>query len=144
MGRLVADTILGNPVPYPGTLGTSIAQVFDLAAGSTGLGEKTLARLGKKYGEDYLFLQFTGPSHSNYYPGAMDIQAKMFFEPSGKLLGFQAVGMKGIDKRVDIFAALLQKGGTVQDLKEHEQAYAPPMPLQRASSTKWGSLLTIF
>ncbi|MDI9472763.1 MAG: FAD-dependent oxidoreductase [Tissierellia bacterium] len=126
MGRLVADTILGNPVPYPGTLGTSIAQVFDLAAGSTGLGEKTLARLGKKYGEDYLFLQFTGPSHSNYYPGAMDIQAKMFFEPSGKLLGFQAVGMKGIDKRVDIFAALLQKGGTVQDLKEHEQAYAPP------------------
>jgi NADPH-dependent 2,4-dienoyl-CoA reductase/sulfur reductase-like enzyme/peroxiredoxin family protein/rhodanese-related sulfurtransferase/TusA-related sulfurtransferase len=126
MGRLVADTILGDPVAYPGTLGTSIAQVFDLSAGSTGLGEKTLARLGKKLGEDFLFVQFTGPAHASYYPGAMDMQAKMYFEPTGKLLGFQAVGMDGVDKRVDIFAALLQKGGTVQDLKEHEQAYAPP------------------
>ncbi len=126
MGRLVADTILGRPVPYPGTLGTSIAQVFDLSAGSTGLGEKTLARLGKKRGEDFLFVQYTGPAHASYYPGAIDMQVKMYFEPSGKLLGFQAVGMGGVDKRVDIFAALLQKGGTVQDLKEHEHAYAPP------------------
>lgn len=126
MGRLVADTILGRSIPYPGSLGTSIAQVFDLSAAATGLGEKTLARLGKKRGEDYLFVQLDAPSNASYYPGAMPMQVKVLFEPSGKLLGFQAVGAAGADKRADTFAALLLKGGTVEDLKELELAYAPP------------------
>lgn len=108
---------------YKGTQGTSIVQVFNLVAASTGLNEKTL----KKQGIDYI-ASYTHPfSHVTYYPGATQIAMKLLFTPKeGKVLGAQIVGSKGVDKRIDVLATAIRAGLTVFDLTELELAYAPP------------------
>lgn len=121
-GRIAADHIFGRASTYRGTQGTAIVGLWDQGAAMTGLSEKACQRLGIDYEKIYLH-----PSHhAGYYPGAEAMSLKVLFDPqTGKLLGAQAVGGAGIDKRIDVFAMALQAGMTVFDLEEAELAYAP-------------------
>ncbi len=121
--RHAADNIVfGQRAPYRGTLGTAILKVFDLAAASTGLNEKQL----KAAGIDYRASITHGGSHASYYPGAKPISLKLLYTPEGRILGAQAVGADGADKRIDVIATAIHAGMTVNDLSDLELAYAPP------------------
>ncbi|MFV8828895.1 CoA-disulfide reductase [Alkalihalobacterium sp. APHAB7] len=122
-GRIVADNIYGKKVKYNGTLGTSIAKVFDYTVSTTGNNEKTLRRLGIPYEVVHVH----PGSHAGYYPGAAPIALKLVFDKdTGKIYGAQAVGMDGVDKRIDVIATAIKGNLTVLDLPDLELAYAPP------------------
>lgn len=123
-GRIVADNIVfGNKKKYPGSIGTSIAKVFDLTVAAAGANEKLLQQNNIPYISSYTH----GASHAGYYPGAVPLSIKILFAPeNGKLLGAQIVGFNGVDKRIEMLAQVIQRGGTVHDLAELEHAYAPP------------------
>ena len=122
-GRIAADNIMGHKSIYKKTQGTGICKVFDLAVGMTGLSEKTLKRLERKFEKIYVH----PASHATYYPGACQISLKLIFDPdNGQILGAQAIGTDGIDKRIDVLATAIRAGMTVHDLKDLELAYAPP------------------
>jgi NADPH-dependent 2,4-dienoyl-CoA reductase/sulfur reductase-like enzyme/rhodanese-related sulfurtransferase len=122
--RIVADNIaFGNSRRYRGAVGTAVAKVYDVTVACTGLSEKAL----RAEGVPFLFSITHSGSHAGYYPGALPMSIKLLFSPAdGKILGAQVVGYDGVDKRIDVIAALLRMGGTVRDLAEMEQAYAPP------------------
>ncbi len=123
-GRIVADNIVfGNKEKYPGSIGTSIAKVFDLTVAAAGANAKLLQQNNIPYISSYTH----GASHAGYYPGAVPLSIKILFAPeNGKLLGAQIVGFNGVDKRIEMLAQVIQRGGTVHDLAELEHAYAPP------------------
>jgi len=121
-GRLAADNIAGRRKTYRGTQGTSIVKIFDMVAASTGNNEKTLQNLGITYQKSYTYTA----SHAGYYPGAVPMNLKLLFNDSGEIYGAQIVGVKGVDKRIDVLAAVIHAGLTVYDLEELELAYAPP------------------
>ncbi|RUT73648.1 CoA-disulfide reductase [Ancylomarina longa] len=123
-GRLLADNlVLGNKKTYKGAIATAIAKVFDLTVASTGVAEKVL----KKEGIPYISNIIHGGSNAGYYPGALPTTIKITFDPeTGKLYGAQIIGYVGVDKRIDMIAGVVQKGGTIYDLQEIEHAYAPP------------------
>ena len=121
-GRLVADHLNGMDVRYKGTMGTSVAKVFELTVAAAGNNEKTLERLGT----DYKVVHIHPNSHAGYYPGASPLDIKLLFGLDGKILGVQAVGMEGVEKRVDVIATAMKLGATVYDLPDLELAYAPP------------------
>lgn len=123
-GRIVADNIVfGDTESYAGSIGTSVAKVFDLTVASTGVSEKLLVRESIPY---RTVITHSG-SHAGYYPDAVPMSVKTIFAPdTGRVLGAQIVGYDGVDKRIDLFAAVLRAGGTVYDLSELEHAYAPP------------------
>lgn len=122
-GRIAADAIAGRDSHFRGTQGTSIIGLFGAAAAWVGVSEKTLERRGDKdFEKVYLFPN----SHAGYYPGAKAIAMKVLFRKSdGRLLGAQALGHDGVDKRISVLAAYLQMGATVYDLEESELCYAP-------------------
>lgn len=123
-GRLAADSIFGRPGRYGGTWGTAVLRVFSMTAACTGPNERALQRAGIRYQAVHLHPQ----SHAGYYPGAQPIALKILFAPdTGRLLGAQAVGKDGVDKRIDVLATALQAGMTVDDLADLELAYAPPV-----------------
>ena len=149
-GRIAADNIAGIPSAYKGTQGSSVAQIFDLTAASTGANEKTLIRRGLVRGKDYtsilisqgshagyypgavqmiiklLFLISQG-SHAGYYPGAVQMLIKLLFSMNGaKIFGAQIIGPDGVDKRIDTIGTAIRLGAGVVDLKDLELAYAPP------------------
>jgi len=122
-GRIAADNLFGRDSRYKATQGTAICKVFNLAIGMTGLSEKAAKRAGVNYEKIYIH----PASHASYYPGAAALSIKMLFDPgSGKVLGAQAVGSDGVDKRIDVFAVAIRAGLTVYDLEEMELSYAPP------------------
>lgn len=123
-GRIVANNIVyGNRETYPGTMGTSIAKVFDLTVAAAGANAKLLKREGITYQSSYTH----SASHAGYYPGAVPMSVKILFSPeNGQLLGAQIVGFDGVDKRIEMFAQVIQRKGTVYDLATLEHAYAPP------------------
>jgi NADPH-dependent 2,4-dienoyl-CoA reductase/sulfur reductase-like enzyme/rhodanese-related sulfurtransferase len=122
-GRIAADNALGRESVFRGTLGTAIVKVFDMTVASTGTSEKALKRSNTPH-----LVSFThSGSHASYYPGAEMLSIKLVFSPSsGKVLGAQIVGKKGVDKRIDVLATAIRGGMTVYDLEELELAYAPP------------------
>lgn len=122
--RIAADNmVFGNREEYEGAIGTSIAKVFDITVGATGLAAKHLKRMGVPY----LTSVTTSSSHAGYYPGAFNLTLKLTFAPdTGRIYGAQCVGVEGVDKRIDEIAMLIKMGGTVRDLVKTEQAYAPP------------------
>jgi Uncharacterized NAD(FAD)-dependent dehydrogenases len=122
-GRLVAGNVLGIDTNRDsGVQGSAILKVFDLTAASTGLNEKQLKAQNLPYEKVY-----THPSsHATYYPGSSQLSMKLLFAPDGRILGAQAVGTDGVDKRIDVLATALRLGGTVYDLEKLELCYAPP------------------
>ena len=122
-GRLAADAIFGRPGRYKATQGTAVVKVFDQTFAMTGASEKTLTRLGRPYRKIYVH----AADHATYYPGAKAITLKLLFDPTnGRILGAQAVGAAGVDKRMDVLAVALRAGLTVFDLEDLELSYAPP------------------
>jgi CoA-disulfide reductase len=121
-GRIAADNIAGLNSTYKGTQGTAVLKVFDLTAASTGNNERTLKRLNIPYKVIYVHPN----SHAAYYPGATQMSIKFIFNLEGKILGAQALGYDGVEKRIDVIATVIRLGGTVQDLTELELSYAPP------------------
>ncbi len=124
-GRIIADHI-NDPektLPYPGSIGTAIVRVFDIAAGVTGLNEKRLKVLGIPYKKTIV----TDFDHASYYPGATRVTVKILHCPeTHRLLGGQVFGQNGVDKRLDVLATALRGKLTVDDLEHLELAYAPP------------------
>jgi NADPH-dependent 2,4-dienoyl-CoA reductase/sulfur reductase-like enzyme/peroxiredoxin family protein/rhodanese-related sulfurtransferase/TusA-related sulfurtransferase len=126
-GRMVAANVLGGSEIYKGTQGTSIVKIFDITVAATGLNEKSLKAAGKVYGKDYMYTMTHSKSHASYYPGAFPLDMKMIFDPvTRKVLGAQIVGWEGVDKRIDVLAAVIRMGGTIDVLTDLELAYAPP------------------
>ena len=122
-GRIAADNVLGRKSLFRGTLGSTVVKVLNLTVASTGASEKVL----KHNNIPYLVSYTHSGSHASYYPGATMMAIKLVFSPSsGKILGAQIVGMKGVDKRIDVLATAIRGAMTVYDLEELELAYAPP------------------
>ncbi len=122
-GRIVANNICGQSEKYIGTMGTSVAKVFDMVAASTGNNEKML----KAQNIPYEAVHIIPASHSNYYPGSSPIFMKMLFDKeSGKIFGAQTVGSDGVEKRIDVIATAITGKLTVMDLQRLELSYAPP------------------
>ena len=129
-GRIVADVIAGRDSRFRGTQGTAILGAFGGAVAWTGVNEKTLRRLGD---EDYEKIYLYPNSHAGYYPGATLLAIKVIFRKSdGRLLGAQAVGREGVDKRIDAIAMAIQLGATVYDLEECELCYAPQFGMAKS------------
>jgi len=121
-GRIAADNVFGRMTRYRGTQGTAIVRVFDRTAALTGASEKTLKRAGQSYRKVYVH----PTNHASYFPGAEGMTLKVIFDPeSGRVLGAQAAGGAGVDKRIDVLAVAIQGRMTVFDLEEVELAYSP-------------------
>ncbi|OCK74603.1 FAD-dependent pyridine nucleotide-disulfide oxidoreductase [Lepidopterella palustris CBS 459.81] len=122
-GRLAADHIYKRAVSYRGNVGVGICKVFDLTVAITGLSIRELRQMG----QDPLWVTVHPPDHAGYYPGAHPITLKVAFERyTGRLLGAQAIGTTGVDKRIDVLSTAMQAGMTIFDLEHLELAYAPP------------------
>ena len=122
-GRIAADTIFGRATRFRGVQATSVCGVFDLTVASTGATEKSLARAGIT---DYQAVYLHPGHHVGYFPGARSIHMKLLFSvPDGRVLGLQAVGAAGAERRVDVVAMAIQMGATVFDLEQAELCYAP-------------------
>lgn len=121
-GHIVADNIAGIKAKYKGTLGSSVAKVFDLTVASTGNNEKVL----KAKGINYQVLHIHPGSHASYYPGAFPIHLKLLFGSKGEIYGAQAVGLDGVEKRIDVIATAIKGKLSVHDLPDLELCYAPP------------------
>ncbi len=121
-GRMAADHAFGRSVRYRGTQGTAIVRVFERTVAMTGASEKALRRAQRTFRKVYVH----PTHHAGYYPGAEAMTLKLLFEPTtGRVLGAQAVGGAGVDKRIDVLAVAIQAGLTVFDLEEMELAYSP-------------------
>jgi len=122
--RIVADNmVFGNTRTYEGSIGTSIAKVFDMTVASTGLPAKRL----KQMEIPYLSATIHSGAHAGYYPGALQMDIKITFSPTdGRLYGAQIVGYDGVDKRIDQYALAIKNEATIEDLTRLEHAYAPP------------------
>lgn len=121
-GRIIADNILGKNSKYKKSQGTSAIKVFDYTIAATGFNEKQL----KGNNIPYLKIFTFGNSNASYYPNAAQILFKLLFNNEGKILGAQAVGKKGVEKRIDVIASVMRNGGKIQELLDSELCYAPP------------------
>ena len=122
-GRIAADHICGRDSAFRGAQGSAVLQLFDLTIAATGLNEKAARAAGIAYDKVLTF----SPDHATYYPGASNMTVKTLFDPeTGRILGAQIVGCKGVDKRIDVLATAIRAGMTGADLEELELAYAPP------------------
>ncbi len=121
-GRIVAGNILGKKEYYKGTVGTTIAKIFDLTVSSTGVNEKML--LAEKI--NYKNVTIIKGNHAGYYPGAEDIVLKILFHPeTGKIFGAQGIGKNGVDKRIDIISTAIFSNLSIFELGDIDFAYAP-------------------
>lgn len=121
-GRIIADNICGLNSVYKKSQGTSVIKVFDLTVASVGNNEKQLKQKNIPYWKTYTF----GRSHAGYYPDSTQIFFKLLFDHEGKILGAQAVGKDGVEKRIDVISSIMRTGGTIQDMLDSELSYAPP------------------
>lgn len=121
-GRAIADAIYGLPTGSTKSLGTSIIGAFGVALAMTGLSEKS----AKQQNVEYKVIHLHPSDHAGYYPGASAMSMKVLFDPTtGLILGAQAVGEAGVDKRIDVIATAIKGGLTINDLMDLELTYAP-------------------
>ena len=122
-GRVAAESIAGRATQFRGVQATAVVGVLGLTIASTGASEKGLRRAGMT---DFEKVYLHPGHHAGYYPGAQPIHLKLLFsKPDGRILGAQAVGREGVEKRIDVIATAIQFGGTVHDLAAAELCYAP-------------------
>ena len=121
--RIAADNICGIESEYKGSFGASVVKVFDMTVASVGISEKEIKEHDLVYEKVFL----SPLSYASYYPGATPISLKVLFEKeTKKILGAQAVGYQGVEKRIDVIATLLFAGGNALMLKDLDLTYAPP------------------
>jgi NADPH-dependent 2,4-dienoyl-CoA reductase/sulfur reductase-like enzyme/rhodanese-related sulfurtransferase len=121
-GRAAANHLFGRVGGRTPVLGTAIVRVFDTVAATTGRSSKALTAAGIAHHAVHLH----PGHHAGYYPGARPMHLKLVFAPDGRILGAQATGSEGVDKRIDVIATAIRAGMNVHDLAELELAYAPP------------------
>jgi len=122
-GRIAASNALGMPLRYAGALGSSVVKIFDQTAAGTGLTETAARNAGFNPGAAVVVKDH----HASYYPGGKELVLKLVYDrPSGRLLGGQALGGEGVEKRIDALAAALHGKMTLQDLAEIDFSYSPP------------------
>lgn len=121
-GRIIAENICGLNSKYKKSQGTSVLKVFDLTVASVGNNEKQLEQNNIPYWKTYIFSR----AHAGYYPDSTQIFFKLLFNIEGKILGAQAVGQQGVEKRIDVISSIMRSGGTIQDMIDSELSYAPP------------------
>ncbi len=122
-GRIAASNALGQDLRYGGAAGTSVVKIFDATAGMTGLSERAAREAGLDVGVAVIHKDH----HAGYYPGAQELTLKLLYDrKTSRLLGAQAFGRAGVDKRIDVLATALQGKMTLSDLAELDLAYAPP------------------
>ncbi len=121
-GRIIADNIMAIKSTYKNSQGTSVLKVFGLTVASVGNNEKQLKRKEIPYLKTFVY----GGSHAGYYPDSTQNLYKLLFNSDGKILGAQAVGQDGIEKRIDVISSVMRNNGTVQELLDSELCYAPP------------------
>ncbi len=121
-GRIVANNIAGRKERYRGSQGSSVLRIFDLTVATTGANERMLAGAGIPYSSVIIHPD----DHAGYFPGSQPLALKLLFSPAGAILGAQAAGFRGAEKRIDVLATALRSGISVPDLQELELAYAPP------------------
>lgn len=126
-GRVVADHIAGRDASFNGVIGTSVVKVFDLTVAAVGMNTHQLEGAELAYQNVIIHAS----NHAGYYPGASPMALKLLFSPEGKIYGAQAVGVEGVDKRIDVIATAIQGGMSVYDLEELELGYAPPYSSSR-------------
>jgi rhodanese-related sulfurtransferase len=122
-GRVAAESIAGRPTRFRGVQATAVVGLLGLTIASTGASERGLVRAGVT---NFATIYLHPGHHAGYYPGARPIHLKLIFStPDGRLLGAQAVGFEGVEKRIDVIATAIQFRGSVHDLAEAELCYAP-------------------
>lgn len=121
-GRIVADNICGMKSTYKNTQGSAVVKIFKLTVANCGNNEKQLKQKNISYWKTYTF----GRSHAGYYPNSSLILFKLLFSPTGKILGVQAIGEAGVEKRIDVISSIMRSNGSVQDMIDAELCYAPP------------------
>ena len=122
-GRIAADNICGRASEFAGPQGSSVLKLFELDAAATGL-TLTAAR---NAGIDADAVILSPANHATYYPGAETMTLKVVFDrEGGRVLGAQAIGRGGVDKRIDVIAVAIRARMTAADLTELDLAYAPP------------------
>lgn len=122
-GRIAADHICGVPSSFRGSMGSSVIKLFDMTVANTGINERQAKEAGIPYDKVINY----SASHATYYPGARNMTIKTVFDPeTGRILGAQAVGFAGVDKRIDVLATAIRGGLTAGDLEELDLVYAPP------------------
>ncbi|MBI1944831.1 MAG: FAD-dependent oxidoreductase [Deltaproteobacteria bacterium] len=121
-GRVAAATLAGKHAAFRGVQGTAVVGVLGLTVATTGQSEKALTRAGRR---DYHVVELHPGHHASYYPGAKALHLKLIFDTRGAILGAQAVGTEGVDKRIDVIATALQLGADVRQLAGLELCYAP-------------------
>ena len=121
-GRIIADNIYGFESSYKKSQGTSVLKVFDYTVACSGYNEKLLKRMQISYWKVLIF----GNSHAGYYPNSTSTLYKLLFNNDGKILGVQAVGQDGVEKRIDVVASIMRNNGGIQELLDSELCYAPP------------------
>ena len=122
-GRIAADHICGRDARFTGSQGSSVLKLFDLTAASTGL----TCAAAEQAGLEADFVILSPANHATYYPGAETMTLKVVFErKQGRILGAQAIGRAGVDKRIDVLAVAIRAGMSAGDLTELDLAYAPP------------------
>lgn len=126
-GRVAADHICGRDASFKGVIGTSVVKIFDLTVAAVGLNQNQLDQAGLPSNNVIVHVS----NHAGYYPGATPMALKLLFSPEGKIYGAQAVGVAGVEKRIDVIATAIYSGLSVYDLEELELAYAPPFSSSR-------------
>ncbi len=122
-GRIAATNALGGQLRYGGALGTSVVKIFEATAAMTGLSEKAARDAGLDVGVAVIHKDH----HAGYYPGAKELSLKLVYQRgTARLLGAQAFGREGVEKRIDVLATALHGRMTLHDLAELDLAYAPP------------------
>ena len=126
-GRLIADNITAaaagkEKTSFKPVLGTSVAKIFNKTFACSGKNEKQLVKEGIKYIKNITQTN----DHAGYYPNARPLFVKLLFTEEGKILGVQAAGYEGVEKRVDVIATVMRLNGNIQDLIDAELSYAPP------------------
>ena len=121
-GRIIADNICGYKSTYKKSQGTAVIKVFGLTAACVGNNEKQLNLKNIDYKKTIIF----GKNHAGYYPNSAQIMFKLLFSPNGRILGAQAVGSEGVEKRIDVISSIMRNNGSVQELLDSELCYAPP------------------
>lgn len=125
--RVAADNIAGRDVAFNGVQGTSVVKIFDLTVASTGLNSRQLEQAKLPFNS----VTTHNNDHASYYPGAAPLHLKLLFGPEGQIYGAQAVGTRGVEKRVDVIATAIRGHMTTYDLEELELSYAPPFGASR-------------
>ena len=121
-GRIIADNIAGFKSVYKKTIGSAVVKVFDLTVACAGNSEESLIKKNIPYWKTFTF----GFSHASYYPGATRTMYKLLFNNDGDILGIQAAGREGVEKRIDVIATMMRNKQKVWDLIDCELCYAPP------------------